>query len=113
LFTFITTVTVPTFSSLQAQYNISNEQVNYTVAIPALALAVSPLFWSPFADTYGRRTVMIVGCFIAFIATIGSAVANNYGGYMAARFFQGWGVGPASTVGYCHNRRELQTLTKF
>lgn len=36
---------------------------------------------------------------MAFIATIGSAVAPNYGGYMAARFFQGFGVSPAATVG--------------
>ena len=40
---------------------------------------------------------MIVGCLIAFVATIGSAVAKSYSGYMAARFFQGWGVGPASS----------------
>jgi sugar phosphate permease len=33
------------------------------------------------------------------IATIGSAVANTYSGYMVSRFIQGWGVGPASTVG--------------
>lgn len=42
---------------------------------------------------------MIVGCLIAFVATIGSAVAKSYSGYMTARFFQGWGVGPASSVG--------------
>lgn len=36
---------------------------------------------------------------MAFIATIGSAVAPTYKGYMAARFFQGFGVSPAATVG--------------
>ncbi|QRW01918.1 major facilitator superfamily transporter [Ceratobasidium sp. AG-Ba] len=38
LFTFITTVTVPTFNDLQTYFNISYAQVNYTVAVPALAL---------------------------------------------------------------------------
>lgn len=33
------------------------------------------------------------------VATIGAAVANEYGGYMAARFFQGLGVSPGATVG--------------
>lgn len=42
---------------------------------------------------------MIVGCLVAFVASIGSALATNYSGYMAARFMQGWGAGPASTVG--------------
>lgn len=74
-------------------------RINYTVAIPALALAVSPLFWTPLADIYGRRIVMVVGCLVAFVASVGSALAKNYAGYMVARFMQGWGVGPASTVG--------------
>jgi len=42
---------------------------------------------------------MVAACFVAFVASIGSALATNYAGYMAARFMQGWGVGPASTVG--------------
>lgn len=99
LFTFLTTVTVPTFSQLQEHYNATYAQINYSVAIPALALAVSPLFWTPFADIYGRRTVCIAGCTLALAATIGSALAPTYSGYMVLRFLQGWGVGPASTVG--------------
>ncbi|KAG8972810.1 hypothetical protein FRC05_009532 [Tulasnella sp. 425] len=99
LFTFLTTVTVPTFASLQTIFNATYAQINYTVAVPALALGLSPFMWSPLADIYGRRTVMIIGCFVAFISTIGSAVTKTYSGYMAARFFQGWGVGPASSVG--------------
>ena len=94
-----TLVLVPTFLQLQVAYNVDYTRINYTVALPALALAVSPLFWTPLADIYGRRTVMIVACFVAFVASIGSALANNYAGYMVARFMQGWGVGPASTVG--------------
>ena len=36
---------------------------------------------------------------MAIAATIGAAKASDYGGYMAARFFQGLGVSPAATVG--------------
>jgi len=36
---------------------------------------------------------------MAFGATIGAAKAPAYGGYMAARFFQGLGVSPGATVG--------------
>jgi MFS family permease len=69
------------------------------VAIPALGLSVGPLFWSSLSDIYGRRIVFIVGTTISLIATIGAAAADTYGGYMAARFFQGFGVSPGSTVG--------------
>jgi MFS family permease len=90
---------VPTFPQLQDRYHATYAQINYTVAIPALALAISPLFWTPFANIYGRRVVCILGCTLAFAATIGSALAPTYAGYMVTRFLQGWGVGPASTVG--------------
>ncbi|KAI5804177.1 major facilitator superfamily domain-containing protein [Peziza echinospora] len=99
LFTYLTTTTVPSFPLLQEEYSISFAQVNWTVAIPALGLGLGPLFWSGFADIYGRRIVMITGTLIALLATIWSAVAPNYANYMAARFFQGFGVSPAATVG--------------
>ncbi|GMF77776.1 unnamed protein product [Aspergillus oryzae] len=73
--------------------------VNWTVAIPALGLSVGPLFWSSLSDIYGRRIIFIIGTAISLVATIGAAVADTYGGYMTARFFQGFGVSPGSTVG--------------
>lgn len=99
MFTYITTTTVPSFPDLQESLNISYSQVNWTVAIPALGLATGPLIWSSLADMYGRRVIFLIGTAMAFGATIGAAEAKDYGGYMAARFFQGLGVAPASTVG--------------
>ena len=99
MFTYITTTTVPSFPQLQDSLGISTSQVNWTVAIPALGLALGPLFWSSLSDIYGRRLIFLIGTFIAFVATIGAAVANKFSGYMAARFFQGFGVSPGATVG--------------
>ncbi|KAL4974747.1 major facilitator superfamily domain-containing protein [Aspergillus desertorum] len=99
LFTYLTTTTVPSFPALQSQFSISYSEVNWTVAIPALGLSVGPLFWSGLSDIYGRRIVFIVGTAIALASTLGAAAADNYGGYMAARFFQGFGVSPGSSVG--------------
>lgn len=99
MFTYVTTTTVPSFPELQTQYNATLEQINWTVAIPALGLAVGPLIWSTPADIIGRRPIMIFGTIISIAATIGAAMAKDYPGYMAARFFQGLGVSPAATVG--------------
>ncbi|KAI4215982.1 MAG: hypothetical protein LQ351_001478 [Letrouitia transgressa] len=90
---------IPSFPELQEQFGISYSQVNWTVAIPALGLAVGPLFWSSLADIFGRRIIFLAGTLVAFVSTIGAAVAKDYSNYMAARFFQGFGVSPASTVG--------------
>ncbi|KAJ5609329.1 Major facilitator superfamily domain general substrate transporter [Penicillium herquei] len=99
LFTYLTTTTVPSFTEIQAQYQINYSQVNWTVAVPALGLSVGPLIWSSLSDIYGRRLIFLVGTTIALVSTVGAAVADTYSGYMAARFFQGFGVSPASTVG--------------
>ncbi|KAL5343166.1 major facilitator superfamily domain-containing protein [Aspergillus crustosus] len=99
LFTYLTTTTVPSFPSIQSEFDISYSEVNWTVAIPALGLSVGPLFWSSLSDIYGRRIVFVAGTVIALVSTIGAAVADSYSGYMAARFFQGFGVSPASSVG--------------
>lgn len=99
LFTYTTTVTVLSFPQLKSRYSLTDTQVDWTVAIPALGLSIGPLFWSSLADVYGRRIIIVIGTAVALIATVGSAVAPNYAGYMTARFVQGFGVSPAATVG--------------
>ncbi|KAF1812555.1 MFS transporter [Eremomyces bilateralis CBS 781.70] len=99
MFTYVTTTTVPAFLEIQELYNITDEQLNWTVAIPALGLAAGPLLWSSLADIFGRRIIFIIGTVVALAATIGAGLAPNYGGYMAARFFQGLGTSPGATVG--------------
>lgn len=99
LFTLLTTITIPTFAGLQAKFDVSYSQVNYTLAVPALGLAVGHLFFSPWAFIVGRRLVFLVSCVIALAASIGSAASKSYGGYMASRFIQGFAVSPAATVG--------------
>ncbi|KAL2414177.1 hypothetical protein ABEF95_002271 [Exophiala dermatitidis] len=99
LLTYLTTTTVASFTELQKQYNISYAQTNWTIAIPALGIALGPLIFSPIADTIGRRIVFIVGTTILLVSTIGAAKAQTYSTYMAARAFQGLGAAPASTVG--------------
>jgi len=99
LFTYLTTTTVATLPDLQDRWGLSLDQANWTLALPALGLAVGPLFWSPVAETFGRRITFIIGTIIALAATIGAGGATNFAGYMAARFFQGWGVSPATNVG--------------
>lgn len=99
MFTYITTTTVPSFPALEDKYSASLEQINWTVAIPALGLSLGPLLWASPADIIGRRPILILGTIMALASTIGAALAPNYPCYMAARFFQGLGVSPASNVG--------------
>ncbi|KAG8892790.1 hypothetical protein FRB99_002438, partial [Tulasnella sp. 403] len=65
-----------------------------------LPLALSPLLWAPLAITYGRRTTMVAGCFVAFVASIGvSVTTQGRTAYYVWCAFAGVGAGPASCVG--------------
>lgn len=100
LFTYQTTAPNPAFTQLQEQFNATYTQVNWTFAIPSLGLAVGPLFSTALADIFGRRIVMIAGTVIALVASGCTGIKGlGFSGYMAARFFQGFGASPAATVG--------------
>ncbi|KAL2275844.1 hypothetical protein FJTKL_01515 [Diaporthe vaccinii] len=50
-------------------------------------------FWMVpfFADTYGRKTPIIIGCVVEAIGAFIGAFSNGYGMYMAGRFILGFG----------------------
>lgn len=60
---------------------------------------MSPLFWTPLANVYGRRPVYIVSTIIGLLGTIGSAVAKSWGTLIFARFVSGIGLGAAMSLG--------------
>ena len=99
MFTYITTTSVTSFPEIQRLYNITYSQVNLTVAMPSLGLALGPLVWSSLSDIYGRRIIFIIGTTIALLASIGTIFSKTYSNYMVARAFQGFGVSPGGTVG--------------
>ncbi|GAM33406.1 MFS transporter [Talaromyces pinophilus] len=81
MLTYFTTAPIPSFSYLEEQLNINYSQVSWSFALPCLGLALGPLLVA----------VVASGC--TSIKTI------NFGGYMAARFFQGLGAGPSANIG--------------
>jgi MFS family permease len=100
MLTYFTTVPIPSFGFLQDQLDINYSQVSWSFALPCLGLAAGPLIVGALADTYGRRPVLIFSTALAVIASGCTSIKSiNYGGYMAARFFQGLGAGPAANIG--------------
>lgn len=100
MLTYFTTAPIPSFAFLQEQLHIDYSQVSWSFAIPCLGLASGPLLVGALADTYGRRPILIVSTSLAVVASGCTSIKTiNFGGYMAARFFQGLGAGPAANVG--------------
>lgn len=102
LATYLTTAPIPSFSLLEVQFDASYNQVNWSFAVSAFGLAFGPLLTASLADTYGRRMIMIASTAVALLATgCTTIIGQSISGYMAARFFQGFGAGPAANVGLC------------
>lgn len=102
MFTYMVTCVIPSFYLLEEQFDTSYTAVNWTFALPNLGLALGPLLVGALGNTYGRRPVIIGGTIVALIASGCTSLHGiSYGGYMAARFFQGLGCGPASNIGLC------------
>ncbi|KIW02725.1 uncharacterized protein PV09_06159 [Verruconis gallopava] len=100
LLTYFTTTIIPSFGYLEEQLDISYNQVSWTFAIPCLGLAAGPLLVGALADTYGRRPVLIGSTALAVVASGCTSIKSiNFSGYMAVRFFQGLGAGPAANIG--------------
>ncbi|KUL86910.1 hypothetical protein ZTR_05357 [Talaromyces verruculosus] len=100
MLTYFTTAPIPSFGYLEEQLNINYSQVSWSFALPCLGLAVGPLLVGALADTYGRRPVLIACTALAVLASGCTSIKTiNFGGYMAARFFQGLGAGPSANIG--------------
>jgi MFS family permease len=100
MLTYFITALVPSFTLLQVQFDATYTQVNWTFAVPALGLASGPLLLSALADIYARRVVIILGTCIALISSGCTSIRGiSFDGYLVARFFQGFGIGPAANIG--------------
>ncbi|KAJ5050535.1 uncharacterized protein L3040_002412 [Drepanopeziza brunnea f. sp. 'multigermtubi'] len=101
--TYLITIASDPSLFLSNHFQASESQLHWISRIPSLGLAISPLLAPVPASRYGRRVVMVSGTAIALLASgctsLVSANGISLSGYLAARFFQGFGMGPAANVG--------------
>ncbi|EXF75582.1 major facilitator superfamily transporter [Colletotrichum fioriniae PJ7] len=98
---YVTTAPVASLPLLQEHFGISYSEVNWSLAVPALGLAVGIVLFAGFSDIWGRRPVLVGTALVALVATGCSTAANlPYGAYLILRLLQGIGAGPAVSVGF-------------
>ncbi|CAK7215190.1 hypothetical protein SCUCBS95973_002397 [Sporothrix curviconia] len=100
LMTYLTTAPIPSFFLLEAQFNASYSQTNWTFAISAFGLIFGPLLSGGLADIYGRRICLVVTTAVALLASGCTSIhGQSIGAYMFERFLQGLGAGSACNLG--------------
>lgn len=90
---------LPSFASLESQFDISRGLSNQTIAAYMYATAISTLFWGPLSDRIGRKLVIISSLMLYSIATVFCAIAENYSEFLLSRVFQGFAASGGMVAG--------------
>lgn len=75
----------PGFFDLATNYNVSFEQLAYTVNGPLVAYGMGCFFWVPFANKLGVRLAFLTSSLFASLFGIWAALAPDFGQFVAAR----------------------------
>ncbi|KAG1052502.1 hypothetical protein G6F46_007574 [Rhizopus delemar] len=58
-----------------------------------------PLFWATFSERYGRRIIYVLSTTLYIASTVGCALSNNVGLFIAMRALQATGASATQAVG--------------
>ncbi|KAK1142345.1 hypothetical protein N8T08_007897 [Aspergillus melleus] len=78
-------VLFPCLIELAADLDTTVSVVNLSIAFSSLAVAITPLWWSYFAELYGRRLVYLLSFFLLGLFCILAAISPNIGMFIAMR----------------------------
>lgn len=90
--TFGIDMLLPSLSATGASLGASPAQVGLAMSVYLLSLGAALLFYGPVSDRYGRKPVVVTGCVITMIASVGCATASSLPVLLAWRAAQGAGA---------------------
>src|SRR5882757_20853 len=79
----------PSFHAIAADFSLSKWAVQQTLTVYMLPLSIMSLIQGPLSDAVGRRPVIVAGLSVYTVASIGCALAPNFGTLLAFRALQG------------------------
>lgn len=87
---------LPAQPAMKLDLGANIDQVQLTLSIFLIGIAIAQPIWGPLADRYGRKPIIFYGMAIFVLATLACAYAPSIEFLIAARFFQAFGgcVGP-------------------
>ena len=82
---------VPVLPLVAQSFNADLHEVQLTLSIYIIGLAIGQLIYGPLADAIGRRPVLIVGMLIYTFASLGAMFAQSLETLVSLRFLQALG----------------------
>jgi DHA1 family 2-module integral membrane pump EmrD-like MFS transporter len=88
-----TDIYLPSLPALTTYFNATENMVQMTLFSYMISFALVPLIFGPLSDHFGRKRIILLGIFIASLATIGCLFAGDIYSMIGFRFAQGIGTG--------------------
>jgi len=90
---------LPSFPTIEAEFNISRALLSQSIASYLAAFALSTLVLGPLADRLGRRKVILLSLLCYIAASLGCALSVDYNSFIFYRLIQGAAVGGGLVAG--------------
>lgn len=95
---FIAAAIIPAFELLSISLDISLTEASYLTSVQIVMLGISPLFWKPISNRYGRRPVWLLSTAGSLICNIGCAESHSYATQMVCRILVAFWISPAMGI---------------
>lgn len=96
--TFIAAGVIPAFGLFAERMHITLSQASYLTSIQILILGVSPLFWKPISNRYGRRPIWLISTAGSLVCNIGCAESHSYASLVVCRILVAFFISPAIAI---------------
>ncbi|SCU83183.1 LANO_0B08548g1_1 [Lachancea nothofagi CBS 11611] len=88
----------PALNVIQEEFNVSQELLNISLVVYFIFQAITPSVIGGFADSWGRRPVILWSLAIYVAACIGLARSSTYGQILGLRCLQSAGISPVIAI---------------
>ncbi|CAK7201290.1 hypothetical protein SEUCBS139899_003993 [Sporothrix eucalyptigena] len=79
------TAVLPAVPDVAAEFNTTGSIVDISNALYLLFMGLSPIFWGPLSEVYGRRRITNITSFLFLCCTLGTALSPNLAAYFIFR----------------------------
>lgn len=90
---------VPVLSQIESSFGVTELDVNITMVVYSIFQGLGPIVFSNLADSTGRRTIILACLLIYLVANVVIAVNTSFGGLVALRCIQAFGISSTISVG--------------
>ncbi|KGO38449.1 Major facilitator superfamily domain, general substrate transporter [Penicillium expansum] len=96
---FIGAGVIPAYDTFADIFDVSVQDASYYTSVVILFTGITPLFWKPLSDRFGRRPVWLVSTLGALICNVGCAKCTSYGTMMLCRILTATFISPPLAIG--------------